>query len=131
MLALHTTTFTTHNKLTSRQHWHNRILVSRIRKEFTKIFTCQCCLDLNSLRCWSTFKIQTLIEYFAWKQIFKYTQNENDTRIWLQRTCSDLTQPWQPFWPFFTKKGIFTIWSKYVDSNMSLKCVFHKMNVLR
>ena len=48
-----------------------------------------------------------------------------------QRTCSDLTQPWRPFWPFFTKKRIFTIWSKYVDSNMSPKYVFHEKNVFR
>ena len=48
-----------------------------------------------------------------WRQIFGS-----------QRTCSDLTQPWRPFWPFFTKKRIFTIWSKYIGSNMSSKYVF-------
>ena len=48
-----------------------------------------------------------------------------------KRTCSDLTQPWQAFLPFFTKKRIFIIWSKYVDSNMSSKYVFHEENVFR
>ena len=32
---------------------------------------------------------------------------------------------------FFTKKRIFTIWSNYVHSNMSLKYVFHETNVFR
>ena len=35
------------------------------------------------------------------------------------------------FWPFFTKKRIFNIWSNYNDSNMSLKYVFHEKNVFR
>ena len=46
----------------------------------------------------------------TWRRLFiLYGFPEDMTKKDSQRTCSDSTQPWRPFWPIFTKERIFTI----------------------
>ena len=51
-----------------------------------------------------------------------------DTTITWQKDVFRLNTTVTTFLTIFTKKGMFTIWCNYVDSNVSLKYVFHEKN---
>ena len=52
--------------------------------------------ETASVSCRAIFWYKTYFWLFYWLH-----------HLWLQRMCSDLTQPWWPFWLFFTKKKEF------------------------